>query len=642
MCGICGYIGNENAYNFIYEGILSLLNRGYDSVGLCTIEKNQLLVHKHASRDNENAETKLLKYKSEHVGNIGIAHCRWRTNGENSDNNSHPHNDHYNLFSIVHNGIIDNYKALKTILISNQYEFKSETDTEVIVNLISYYFKIYSAKNDNNTDNKEIIIKSIKTALADLDGSYAIALLFKETPNAIYCAKRGAPLLIGMSTNNNFAMVSSEQYGFNSDIDKYLCLDDNDVVIIERNCKENKINLSPDISYKFNKLKISKTCETHEPFPNWTIKEINDQPETVLLSTIDKLKQTDETFYINMTELDQHKNELFKIDNLIILACGSSYNAGLISINYFKDLCNFSTIQIFDGSFFNETNIPKLGKTALLFVSQSGETKDLHEGIQIGKKLGLMMIGVINVINSMIARETQCQVYLNCGREIAVASTKAVTSQIIVLSLIAIWFSQNNVNSIENIENETKIKNYFKDLFLLPNQIREILNSQHTLCNVNEIFNERHNSFVISHNAGIAYEGALKIKEMAYIMTEGTFGSSLKHGSFSILDDNFPIIVINNKDSDGTLKHYNKLKNIIEEVKSRNASIITITDEDVEYNNPEMLTRAKREKIIKIPINKTYSSILSIIVLQLISYNLSLSRNNNIDFPRHLSKTVTV
>jgi len=640
MCGICGYIGNENAYNFIYEGILSLLNRGYDSVGLCTIEKNELLVHKHASKDNENAETKLLNYKSVHNGNVGIAHCRWRTNGDNTDNNSHPHNDYYNLFSIVHNGIIDNYKIIKNFLISKQYDFKSETDTEVIVNLISYYYKIYSTINEY--DIKKIIFKSIKSALTELDGTYAIVLLFKETPNIIYCAKKGTPLLVGISKNNDFAMVSSEQHGFNSEINNYLCLDDDDVLIIERNVKDNKIILSPDISYKFNKLKISKTCETHEPFPNWTLKEINEQSETVLISSSNKLYQNDDTCYIKMPELDQYKDELLEIDNLIILACGSSYNAGLISVNYFKDLCIFNTIQIFDGAFFNETNIPKLGKTALLFLSQSGETRDLYEGIEIGKKLGLMMIGVINVVNSMITRETKCQVYLNCGREIAVASTKAVTSQIVVLSLIAIWFSQNNQNLIENIQNKIKVKKYFEDLNLLPNQIREILNSQDALYNVNETFNNRNNSFVISHNTGIAYEGALKIKEMAYIMTEGTFGSSLKHGSFSILDDNFPIIVINNKDQDGSLKNYNKMKNIIEEVKSRNASIITITDHDNEGEYKELINYIKREKIIKIPINNTYSPVLSIIILQLISYNLSLSRNNNIDFPRHLSKTVTV
>jgi glucosamine--fructose-6-phosphate aminotransferase (isomerizing) len=337
--------------------------------------------------------------------------------------------------------------------------------------------------------------------------------------------------------------------------------------------------------------------------------------------------------------LDKYKNELLKIDNLIILACGSSFNAGLSSLIFFKDLCKFNVVQIFDGAFFTENDIPKIGKTALLFISQSGETRDLYEGIQIGKKLSLTMIGVINVENSMISRETQCQVYLNCGREIAVASTKAVTSQIIALSLISIWFSQNNSHVNKN---KNKIKQYCNDLLTLPTQINEILKNHVVLDDVTDIFENRHTSFVISQNTGIAYEGALKIKEMAYIMSEGTFGSSLKHGSFSILDDGFPIIVINNKDSDGSLKNYNKMKNIIEEVKSRNAYVINITDEEENDDEKLVVCGTHREKKIKMPNNKTYSSVLSIIILQLIGYKLSKSRNTSIDYPRHLSKTVTV
>jgi glucosamine--fructose-6-phosphate aminotransferase (isomerizing) len=633
MCGISAYIGNEIAFNFIYDSILNLLNRGYDSVGICTIENNELLVHKHASNNNERAETKILKYKINHAGTVGIAHCRWRTNGTNSDNNSHPHNDYYNTFSIVHNGIIDNYKKLKNFLIINDYEFKSETDTEVIINLISYYYKLYSNKNENINEN---VFNSIKSSLAEVEGTYALAILFKHTPNKIYCIKKGSPLLIGVSTNNDFAMVASEQIGFDINIDNYACLNDDDIVAIERT-NNNKIIIHSTEPYKFNKLNHSKKHETHEPFPNWTLKEINDQPETISYYINNLLEYSGDDIAVNMLSLDKYKNELLKIDNLIILACGSSFNAGLSSLIFFKDLCKFNVVQIFDGAFFTENDIPKIGKTALLFISQSGETRDLYEGIQIGKKFSLIMIGVINVENSMISRETQCQVYLNCGREIAVASTKAVTSQIIALSLISIWFSQNN-----SYLNKNKIKQYCNDLLTLPTQINEILKNHVVLDDVTDIFENRHTSFVISQNTGIAYEGALKIKEMAYIMTEGTFGSSLKHGSFSILDDGFPVIVINNKDSDESLKNYNKMKNIIEEVKSRNAYVINITDEEENDDEKLVVCGTYREKKIKIPNNKTYSSVLSIIILQLIGYKLSKSRNTSIDYPRHLSKTVTV
>ena len=633
MCGICGYIGNNKAYDFIYEGILNLLNRGYDSVGLSTIETENnysfFLTHKHASDDTESAEKKILKYKQEHNGTVGIGHCRWRTNGEKTDTNSHPHNDKYNIFSIVHNGIIDNYKKIKGFLINNNYEFYSETDTEVLANLISYYYL-----NDPEIENlNKKVITSIKSALKEVNGTYALAILCKATPNVIFTVKKGSPLLIGVSKKMDFAMVASEQYGFNSNIDKYLCLDDDDIVVVERNSEENRIILYSDTSYQINKLNYSKTYNTHEPFPNWTIKEIHEQPETSLIAIVHGNRIVDEET-VRFVELEKHKKELYTITNLVIVACGSSYNAGLIGINYFKDLCSFNNVQIFDGAFFTENDIPKTGKTALLFISQSGETRDLYDGIQIGKTLKLTMLGIINVQNSMISRETDYCVYLKCGREVGVASTKAITSQIIILAFMAIWFSQ----CLPDIK--PKIKQYIEDIKKLPNQIREILKSQSEIDGIISLFENKSKSFVICQNPGIAYEGALKMKEMSYIMTEGMLGSSLKHGPFSILEDDFPVIAINNEDQDGSMKNYNKMKNIIEEIKSRNANIITITD-----NKTDLLQDSEsncREKIIKIPENKTFSPVLSIVALQLLSYKLSISRNKNIDFPRHLSKTVTV
>lgn len=621
MCGITGFIGNTNAFEPVYNGICNLLNRGYDSVGISTMDiSGNITTHKFASTENERAEKKVLRYRDEHIhenNNIGIGHCRWRTTGEKTDENAHPHLDNYGIFSLVHNGIIENYRELRDFLSEKGYKFLSDTDTEIIVNLLSYFYK-------TKTTN---IIEIIQYTKAQLKGTYALTIICKFSPNKIFCLRKGSPLLIGYSNDMFNFMISSEKYGFSKYIKNYMCIDNDDIIEIERKSNKKCIYKShSNISYKINIIEKLTEAKTPEPYETWTLKEIYEQSETIKRAIGNGGRIINESD-VKLGGLEQNKNKLMEIDNLILLGCGSSLNAALIGEQYFKELCHFNTVKTIDASLFSKYDIPKQGITGLIFISQSGETYELSVCIEIAKEENLIMIGVVNVVDSLIARETLCGVYLNSCREVSVCSTKAMTSQIVVLSLIALWFSQNKNINIE------KRKRYIKDLNNLHYQIDILLNKmdKSSFCydNILNIFNNKDKCFVLSQHQGVSFEGALKLKEMAYIMAEGQLASSLKHGPFSILENKFPIIFIDNQGI-----HHSKLTNIYNEIISRDASVITISD------IPNLLDL--RENTIIIPHNETYSNLLSIVALQFISYYLSKGRNNNVDFPKNIAKTITV
>jgi glucosamine--fructose-6-phosphate aminotransferase (isomerizing) len=624
MCGITGFIGSVNSFDPLYNGICALLNRGYDSVGISTMNTDgNIITHKYASTDNESAEKKVLRHKSEHEDatnrNIGIAHCRWRTTGGKTDNNAHPHIDNMNLFSLVHNGIIENYRELYMFLYEKGYRFNSDTDTEIIVNLISYFY---------NINNRNTIIESIQHTKKQLKGTYALAIISKETPNKIYCVRKGSPLLIGYSDDTTNFMVSSEKYGFSKDITNYMCIDNDDIIEIERNSINNKCNYKSysNILYKVNSLENLTENKTPHPYETWTLKEIYEQPLSIQRA-IGNGGRIKNDYEVKLGGLEQNIDSLMEIDNIILLGCGSSLNAALICEHYFKELCDFNAVKTIDASIFTKYDIPKKGKTGLIFISQSGETYELTLCINIAKQENLIMIGVVNVVDSLIARETLCGVYLNSCREVSVCSTKAVTSQIVTLSLIAIWFSQNKQINME------KRKKYINDLRKLHVQTELLLNKMNIsmFCyhKLLEMFEKKENCFVISQYQGVSYEGALKLKEMCYLMAEGELASGLKHGPFSILHNKFPIIFIDNQ-----CEHHVKMSNIYNEIISRDAAVITISD------IPNLSDI--RENVISIPHNETYSNLLSIISLQFISYYLSNGRNSNVDFPRNIAKTITV
>jgi len=609
MCGIIGYLGVELCRSILLLGLEQLQNRGYDSAGISILEKG-IHITKYASTKDGNAIEK-LKTKVIENSNNGIAHTRWATHGKKNDINSHPHISYDGKISVVHNGIIENYAVLKFFLEGEGIEFKSETDTEVIPHLIAYHLQ--------NTGN---IVESLKKTFYMLEGTWGLAIQYVDEPNKLYCLRHGSPLLI--SCNETFALVASELSGFHNLVSNYFILENNDICEIE--LKDGKINYTTKNKYELKTAKNSKIILTPEPYKHWTLKEIYEQYEASLrtISFGGRLLNDNE---VRMGGLEDSREILKRIDNVIFLGCGTSYYAGLFGLSFFKELCGFNTLQIFDGAEFEENDIPKVGNTLLIFLSQSGETKDLHRCIEIGKENGLYLMGVTNVVDSMIAREVHCGAYLNAGREVGVASTKCFTSQVIALSLISVWFSQSH--GVKPF----KRKQYVKDLRNLPHQIKITVNDVDTKLKNNkeilDMFEEKHSIFILGKGRGesIAKEGALKIKEISYYHAEGYSGSALKHGPFALLEKDFPVIMTAPKD-----KHYKKMCNAYQEIRSREAEILFITDD----------RSCNYERKIFVPRNETFGALLTVIPLQLIAYYLSLRKGINPDFPKNLAKSVVV
>ena len=607
MCGIAAFIGNnQNAFKQILNALYQLQNRGYDSAGISIIDDNNIITHKYASAIDKTA-LELLK-EFEYTSTIGIGHTRWATHGAKTDINSHPHISHDGKFSLVHNGIIENFQEIKQFLLENDIENISQTDTEVIVNLVSYYYN-----EDKNISN------AIEKATQRLTGTWGIAIICIDEPNTIYCTRHGSPLLIGI--DDKMAMITSEQSGFCNKFSKYIVLNNQDICSI---CFDNdKITIDTKDVYTPKRALNSNDTLTPYPYPHWTIKEIKEQIDSSLraISLGGRLLSTNQ---VNLGGLNDNESHLTEIDNLLILGCGTSYHAGMFGIHFFKEICDFNCVQLFDGAEFTQYDIPKKGKTSLLLLSQSGETKDLHRCIKIANEHNLYMIGVVNVVDSLIAREVHCGCYLNAGREVAVASTKAYTSQVILLSMISTWFSQIKLTQ------ELKRKRIIEDLRKLYLDIEKTISvCEKQIDSFIPLFDNRNSCFLLGKNKGesVAREGALKIKEISYIHAEGYSTSSLKHGPFALLDEGFPVILIAPDD-----EYYSKSLNAYEEIKSRHAKIIIITDDN---------TCDKDDSII-IPYNLTFRHLLCVIPLQILAYKLSLARGLNPDMPRNLAKVVTV
>jgi glucosamine--fructose-6-phosphate aminotransferase (isomerizing) len=623
MCGICGYIGYETSFIYGYLGILKLLNRGYDSVGITTINQNQqFMTHKFASDDAELADAKILKHQAAHDGTISILHSRWRTIGAKSDVNSHPHHDTHCRFSLVHNGIIENYNELRQMLVKNGFIFLSETDTEVIVNLISYFYK-------NSNTNKNLVIDAIKQALSHIEGTYALAILCVDTPDIMYCVRHGSPLLVGFSADNKFIMVSSECYGFDHKITKYVSLESNDIVSL---CKEDgKVVMKSYVNTVYEKRRFECIVEAINPapYPHWTLKEINDQSVSCVAATGNGGRIIN-NIAVKLGGLDMKRAELMAVENIVFLGCGTSFNAGLLTLGLFKQLGRFHSVQIFDGAEFTKSDMPSHGKTCYIFLSQSGETKDLHRCLEMVKAIhvglnaiarNVITMGVINVVDSLIAREVDCGVYLNCGRENAVASTKAFTSQVVVLTMISIWFScLNQIGS--SYSHIPKIHRLQDDIIKTIEDVTESCKM------VAKVLVASSSVFILGKEnyVSIAKEGSLKMKEIGYIHAEGYSSAALKHGPYALLTPGFPVILLTPDDGS-----FVRNQGVFDELKSRGAVVIGVSDCELsdiyDYR-------------IRVPTGG-YTELLMNVVLQLIAYYLSVEKGINPDYPRNIAKVLS-
>tara|TARA_B100000927_G_scaffold280938_1_gene265986 strand:- start:1020 stop:2843 length:1824 start_codon:yes stop_codon:yes gene_type:complete len=606
MCGIVGYLGNENYSNYIINGLKLLQNRGYDSAGLSYLYEGSLKTHKYASTDNNNS-IKLLEDSIDlhQESHLAIGHTRWATHGPKNNINAHPHHDNNNMFSIVHNGIIENFQQLKEQLVKENFVFHSQTDTEVIAVILGKYYAIH-----NNIE------KAIECTVMQLQGTWALVIIHKDFPDQIWLTRNGSPLLLGIE--EEFVLVVSEQLAFNNHIKSYIIIENHDIIHIKKT--ENKIEYNENIKRYPIKTKLKDDAIIKpDDFEHWTLKEIMEQPDAIKRCT-NNGGRIDDNISVKLGGLEQNKYRLLECEHAILLGCGTSYHSSLWSQEIFKSLDIFSTVHVFDGAEFDITDIPKKGKTCILLCSQSGETKDLHRCIHIAKEYDLPTIGVVNVVDSLIARDTDCGVYLNAGREIAVASTKSFTNQCIILSMIAVWFSQNKGTSIK------KRKSIIDSIRHIPFQI------QNTFKNVSlrtfTQFLDKKTLFILGKDKelAIAKEGSLKIKEICYIHAEGYSSSALKHGPFALVEENLPIIILDIGD-----KNREKNRNAYEELISRKANVIYITDKQTDIENHILIEN-----------NEIFGGVIANICIQLIGYYKAVENNINPDFPRNLAKVVTV
>jgi glucosamine--fructose-6-phosphate aminotransferase (isomerizing) len=621
MCGIVGYIGNKDSSQPIIHGLKLLQNRGYDSAGVSTIQNGELKTIKFASTSSNNSIQQIeesIQSENTIFGNIGIGHTRWATHGGKTDENAHPHNDSKNRISIVHNGIIENFYELKQDLLHEGFHFHSQTDTEVVSILIGKFL-----------DEGLCVEESIKKTLKKLHGTWAFVIIHKDYPNKIWITRNGSPLLLGI--DDNFAMIVSEQIAFGNNIQKYISINNHDLFEITRT--QNGILLNKDINqYNMNDKTASEYDSVPQGFPYWMLKEIMEQPESINRA-INNGGRIYSNSSVKLGGLDTCSQELLELEHIIILGCGTSYHAGLWSTHIFKSLDCFHTVSVYDGAEFHGKDIPRRGKTGLILLSQSGETKDLHRCINIAKDHDLITIGVVNTIDSMIARETNCGVYLNAGREVAVASTKSFTNQCIVLTMIAIWFSQNRNTCLEKrktmIHDLRNISYHMECLFERKEHIIQIVEN---IIENRTKYKTESSIFILGKgkSEAIAKEGALKIKEVAYLHADGYSSSALKHGTFALIEKGLPIVILDIDD-----EYREKNRNAYQEVMARNANVIVITDlnENIEINSTSFLLVEK---------NNTFGSLLANVYLQFMGYYLAIHRNINPDYPRNLAKVVTV
>jgi glucosamine--fructose-6-phosphate aminotransferase (isomerizing) len=608
MCGIVGYLGNDKSTPIVIEGLTLLQNRGYDSVGISSIDNEKTLnTIKYASTNTYNS-IELLKEKIDketQEAHLSIGHTRWATHGAKTDINAHPHHDNMNRIALVHNGIIENFHILKDALLNKGYHFISQTDTEVIAVLIGYYL-----------DTGYSMTEAVQKTVSELKGTWALLIIHREHPNKVWITRNGSPLLLGIE--DDYVMVASEQIAFHNYIKQYIVLNNHDVIEVSLNDQKIAYNINIQ-DYQTNVKQHTNIELSPTGYEHWTIKEIHEQPDSIIRAMNNGGRLlTDST--VKLGGLDSNKSNLLEVDHIILLGCGTSYHSGLWVLDIFKSLDIFNTVTIYDGADFNKRDIPMKGKVAAILISQSGETKDLHRCIQIIQENNMISIGVVNVIDSFIARESDCGVYLNAGREVAVASTKSFTNQCVVLSLIAIWFSQIKNTCLE------KRKRIIKDLHNLPFQMKDILKIENLdkIRIISRTIHSTNSMFILGKGKeeAVAKEGALKIKEITYIHAEGYSSAALKHGPFGLIVPGLPIILL-----DVNEKYREKNENVFQEVSARGAHVLKISDE-----NGELIVGK----------NKTFGGVLSNVYIQLISYYCALEKGLNPDFPRNLAKVVTV
>ena len=615
MCGIVGYIGSKEAYEILIKGLHRLEYRGYDSAGIALINGNrELSVYKAKGKVSALEDSVAEK---DTTGTIGIAHTRWATHGEPNVVNAHPHYSQSKTLALVHNGIIENYKTLREVLVKHGYKFDSETDTEVLVELIEYM------KESHGCD----LVRAVHLALKNVVGAYAIAILDKNNPNRIIAARKGSPLIVGIGGTKE---GETPEFFLGSDAtpiieytDQVVYLKDEEIVVLNRDGSYEITNLNNvQQTPQLQTLQVSLDQLEKGGYPHFMLKEIHEQPKalrTCIGSRINK-RQKD----VILSGIIDHKDKFLNARRIIICACGTSWHAALIG-KYFIEEAAHIPVEVEYASEFRYRNPVIFPDDVMIAVSQSGETADTLAAIKLAKEKGAFIYGVCNVIGSSIAREAESGTYIHVGPEIGVASTKAFTGQVTTLSLIGL--------AIKTLSDEVYTM-LVDELHNIPEKMQWTLDNNKGIDNFAQMFTYCKNFIYLGrgYNYPVALEGALKLKEISYIHAEGYPAAEMKHGPIALVDEEMPVVVIAPKRG-----MYDKVVSNIQEIKSRRGKIISVVTEGDET------VRALSDYCFVIPDTRDcFVPLLAVLPLQLLSYYVAVAKGRNVDQPRNLAKSVTV
>lgn len=614
MCGIVGYIGHRDAQSIILKGLQRLEYRGYDSAGIALFDGKNINITKTKGKVSD-LDNKInnLKFRG---SQIGIGHTRWATHGIPNDVNSHPHCSNSGEIVLIHNGIIENYAAIKTELINRGYSFKSETDTEVLVNLIE----------DIQKSGNYMLGKAVQIALNQVVGAYAIAVFDTKKPNEIIVAKLGSPLAIGVGKDEFF--IASDASPFIEYTNNAVYLEDEEMAIIRlhKEARYRKIKSDTLFDPYIQKLKLNIEQIEKGGYDHFMLKEIFEQPKAIVDTYRGRLSVNQGL--IKMAGVEDYIEKFLSAEKITVVACGTSWHAGLVGEYIFETLARIPVEVEYASEFrYRDPIITK--KDIVIAISQSGETADTLAAIKLAKKHGAFVFGICNVVGSSISRETDAGAYTHAGPEIGVASTKAFTTQITLLTIIALKLAK-----AKGTISHTNYKKYLVELENIPSKIEKVLEANPGVEKIAKIYKDSSNFLYLGRgfNFPVALEGALKLKEISYIHAEGYPAAEMKHGPIALIDENMPIVVIATK-----YGHYEKIVSNIQEIKSRKGKVICIVTEG------DTQVKEIADHVIEVPeSSELLSPLLTTIPLQLLSYYIAVLLDKNVDQPRNLAKSVTV
>jgi len=609
MCGIVGYIGERDARKIVIDGLKRLEYRGYDSAGVAFFSDHKLLVEKTVG--NVSKLDSIVSGMP--TSRVGIGHTRWATHGEPTKANAHPHIDCTGSIALIHNGIVENHTTLRTKLVSLGHKFNSETDTEVLVHLIEEFLK--------STNDLEL---SVMKALREVDGTFGIVVMSLLHPDKLVVARRGSPLVVGIGTNEN--LVASDAAALVNHTRKVVYLQDNDVATLWRN--DLSVRTLHDEPVIRETEQITFDIEEIEKggYQHFMLKEIHEQSETVMNAVRGRIIEEDGT--AKLGGLADVSDVILKAKRFVFTACGTSWHAALVG-KYIIEQCARIPVEVDYASEFRYRSPVLMHGDVVWAISQSGETADTLAALRQAKHDGIPTFGIVNVVGSTIAREADAGVYIHAGPEIGVASTKAFTSQLVVLNLLNLYIAR-----MKGMMDESRGRSLAREILELPQKIKQIMSKADELEKIADEFRNARNFLYLGRgvNFPVALEGALKLKEISYIHAEGYPAAEMKHGPIALIDENMPVVFIALRDST-----YDKVLSNIQEVRARKGRVIAVS------NTPDAKLRELAEHIVEIPeTSEVLSPILSVIPLQLLAYYIAVKRGCNVDQPRNLAKSVTV